>query len=74
MDRHRDDQRHPAELLGDIQPDNAYPGNKAIGKVNGADDPAAGIDIPIYDTDAMVRRATALQLTPEAQRHSSGQG
>ena len=62
-----------AGLLGDIQPDNQYTGKKAIGKVNGADDPAARIDIPIYDTDAMVRRATALQLTPEAQR-SAGEG
>jgi NADH-quinone oxidoreductase subunit G len=62
-----------AGLLGDMQPDNQYTGNKAIGKVNGADDPAARIDIPIYDTDAMVRRATALQLTPEAQR-SAGEG
>ena len=62
-----------AELLGEIQPDNQYAGKKAIGKVNGADDPAARIDIPIYDTDAMVRRATALQLTPEAQR-SAGEG
>ncbi len=63
-----------AELLGDIQPDNQYTGKKAIGKVNGADDPAARIDIPIYDTDAMVRRATALQLTPEAQRSASEGG
>ena len=62
-----------AGLLGDIQPDNQYTGNKVIGNVNGADDPAAHIDIPIYDTDAMVRRATALQLTPEAQR-SAGEG
>ena len=62
-----------AGLLGDIQPDNQYTGKKAIGKVNGADDPVARIDIPIYDTDAMVRRATALQLTPEAQR-SAGEG
>jgi NADH-quinone oxidoreductase subunit G len=62
-----------AALLGDIQPDNQYTGKKAIGKVNGADDPVARIDIPIYDTDAMVRRATALQLTPEAQR-SAGEG
>jgi len=59
-----------AELLGDIQPDNQYAGKKSIGKVNGADDPAARIDIPIYDTDAIVRRATALQLTPEALRSS----
>ena len=59
-----------AELLGDIQPDNQYAGKKSISKVNGADDPAVRIDIPIYDTDAIVRRATALQLTPEALRSS----
>ena len=61
------------DLLGNIEPDNQYTGKKALGKINGADDPAARIDIPIYDTDAMVRRARALQLTPEAQR-SSGEG
>ncbi len=61
------------ELLGEIQPDNQYTGKKALGKINGADDPDARIDIPMYRTDAIVRRATALQLTPEAQR-SSGEG
>jgi NADH-quinone oxidoreductase subunit G len=61
-------------LLGDIEPNNAYPGTKPVRAVNGADDPAALIDIPIlidipmYGTDAVVRRATALQLTPEAKR------
>ena len=55
-------------LLGDIEPNNAYPGTKPVGAVNGADDPAALIDIPMYGTDAVVRRATALQLTPEAKR------
>jgi NADH-quinone oxidoreductase subunit G len=58
--------------LGEVKPDNQYAGSKALGKVNGADDPSAQIDIPIYRTDAVVRRATALQLTPEAQRRSSG--
>jgi len=58
--------------LGEVKPDNQYSGSKALGKVNGADDPAAQIDIPIYRTDAVVRRATALQLTPEAQRRSAG--
>jgi hypothetical protein len=42
--------------------------------MNGADDPGAQIDIPIYGTDAIVRRATALQLTPEAVRNSGGSG
>jgi len=63
-----------AALLGDVKPDNEYPGDKAIGKANGADDPGAQIDIPIYRTDAIVRRATALQLTPEALRYSGGGG
>jgi len=62
------------DLLGDIQPDNQYTGKKALGKVNGADDPDDRIDIPMYRTDAIVRRARALQLTPEAQRSSCGDG
>ena len=57
--------------LGEIKPDNRYAGTEAIGKVNGADDPGAQIDIPMYWTDAVVRRAIALQLTPEARRGSS---
>ena len=63
-----------AALLGDIKPDNEYAGDKAIRKANGADDPGAQIDIPIYGTDAIVRRATALQLTPEALRSCGGGG
>ena len=57
-------------MLGDIEPDNTYAGNKPLQAVNGADDSASVIDIPMYQTDAVVRRATALQLTPEAQRSS----
>jgi NADH-quinone oxidoreductase subunit G len=63
-----------AGVLGDIQPDNEYAGKKSIGAVNGADDPAARIDIPIYRSDAIVRRATALQLTPEARRSAGEAG
>jgi len=59
-----------AAILGAITPDNTYVSDKPAGKLNGADDPAARIDIPIYRTDAIVRRASALQLTPEAQRSS----
>jgi NADH-quinone oxidoreductase subunit G len=59
-------------LLGDIKPDNQYAGKKTIASVNGADDADAQIDIPIYSTDAVVRRATALQLTPEARRNAGG--
>ncbi|MBT8078461.1 MAG: NADH-quinone oxidoreductase subunit NuoG [Gammaproteobacteria bacterium] len=55
-------------LLGDIEPDNRYRGDTPIGRPNGADAPDREIDVPIYQVDAVVRRATALQLTPEAQR------
>ena len=63
-----------ATLLGDINPHNHYLGKKVNGKIDVADDPAARIDIPIYRTDAVVRRATALQLTAEAQRNACGDG
>ena len=63
-----------ATLLGDIKPHNHYLGKKVNGKINVTDDPAARIDIPIYRTDAVVRRATALQLTAEAQRNACGAG
>ena len=63
-----------AGTLGDIEPDNSYAGKSAINKVNGADDRDAQIDIPIYSSDAIVRRATALQLTPEARRVAGGSG
>ncbi len=63
-----------AGLLGDIEADNRYAGKKTFDKLNGADDPGAQIDIPMYGTDAIVRRAMALQLTPEAKRSSGGSG
>ena len=56
------------ELLGEVTPDNAYHRKKALNKPNGEDAPASDVDIPIYEVDAIVRRATALQLTPEARR------
>ena len=37
-------------------------------QANGADAPADEIDIPMYSVDGLVRRATALQLTPAAKR------
>jgi NADH-quinone oxidoreductase subunit G len=54
--------------LGEITPDNSYAGKKAFALVNGADSPAEQLDVPIYQVDAVVRRASALQLTPEAKR------
>ena len=56
------------ELLGEVTPDNAYHRKKALNKPNGEDAAASDVDIPIYEVDAIVRRATALQLTPEARR------
>ncbi len=56
------------EQLGEITPDNAYRRKAGIDKPNGEDVPANDIDIPIYEVDAVVRRATALQATPEARR------
>ena len=61
-----------AASLGDIEPDNRYSGKTEFGKVNGADDADAQVDVPMYRIDALVRRATPLQLTPEARRTAGG--
>ena len=58
------------EAIGDASPDNSYKGTAAIPKPNGADEPAREIDVPIYQVDSVVRRAAALQLTPDALRSS----
>ncbi len=56
------------EIVGDVEPDNRYSGNAPLrASGNGAGSPA-GTDVPMYEIDAIVRRATALQLTAEAQR------
>jgi NADH-quinone oxidoreductase subunit G len=54
--------------LGDVAPDNQYAGSGKIAIPNGEDGPAEEIDTPLYSVDNMVRRANALQLTPEARR------
>jgi NADH-quinone oxidoreductase subunit G len=51
--------------LGDAAPDNAYRGS---GPVERATATSLDYDVPMYDVDAVVRRAVALQLTPEAAR------
>ena len=56
------------EQLGEVSPDNAYRRKASCDKPNDEDAPANDIDIPIYEVDGIVRRATALQMTPEAQR------
>ncbi len=61
-----------AKSLGDITPDNIYQGTTKFAKVDAADGALAEIDTPIYSVDALVRRATALQLTAAAARATSG--
>ncbi len=56
------------ERLGKVAPDNPKAGKSRIERSNGADDPAFDLDIPMYSVDGIVRRASALQKTPEAQR------
>ena len=56
------------EQLGEVKPDNAYGRDAGLDKPNGEDAPENDVDIPIYEVDSIVRRATALQMTPEAQR------
>ena len=55
------------EALGEIKPDNSL-GTTPVAKPNGADAPEEDIDVPLYSVDALVRRANALQRTPEARR------
>lgn len=58
------DELHAA--LGEIKLSNAYQGSTAIAVTanDGGDNP----DVPMYQIDGLVRRAEALQLTPEARR------
>ncbi len=45
-----------------------YTGKQPLPRVNGADAPRESLHVPMYSVDAIVRRATALQRTPEARR------
>ena len=60
------------EAIGDVEPE-AYAGTGSGARANGEDAPSEVIDTPLYSVDALVRRATALQRTPAAQR-SAGEG
>ena len=64
------------DLLGDAAAvaDNTYAGEQALCQANGADAPTAEIDVPLYSIDSVVRRARALQLTPEARRVRGEEG
>jgi len=57
-----------AAALGKIEPQAMAGTAGIVAAPNGADQPAAEIDLPLYSVDAMVRRARALQLTPAARR------
>jgi NADH-quinone oxidoreductase subunit G len=54
--------------LGEIRPDNAYGGTKPLPPPENGDTPHFELDVPMYEVDAVVRRATALQITPDALR------
>ena len=58
------------EQLGEVTPDNTYAGTS---RPNGAGKSSTDIDVPIYATDGLLRRAAALQLTPAAHR-AAGKG
>jgi NADH-quinone oxidoreductase subunit G len=47
--------------------DNSYRGTGVLHRAGSADN-AAAVDVPMYEVDPLVRRARALQLTPEAAR------
>jgi NADH-quinone oxidoreductase subunit G len=57
-----------AGTAGDIKPEQYKTSGKSLPKVNGADAADQQVDVPIYWVDGLVRRATALQLTPEGRR------
>ena len=59
--------------LGKVEPESGRLGEAKIAAPDGADDPAAEIDTPLYSVDGVVRRAPALQLTAEAQRAAKGE-
>jgi NADH-quinone oxidoreductase subunit G len=54
--------------IGDVALSTAYAGTDVLPAVDAAAVTGASVDVPMYDVDSVVRRATALQLTPEARR------
>ena len=55
-------------VVGGMKPDDQYRGTRPLAGKAGGDEGEDGIDVPLYDVDPVVRRAAALQLTPEAKR------
>jgi NADH-quinone oxidoreductase subunit G len=56
------------KLLGEVSPSNQISNGMTHAAINGEDTPADEIDVPLYSADSVVRRATALQMTPAARR------
>ena len=54
--------------MSDRKPEVRSPGRFDRKKLDGRDDPAGDVDVPIYSVDGLVRRAEALQRTPAARR------
>ena len=54
--------------IGEVTPDNSARQTKPAARPDGEDSETPIVDVPMYDVDGIVRRAVALQLTPEAQR------
>jgi NADH-quinone oxidoreductase subunit G len=61
-------------LLGEVDAAPRVGPAREIAAIDGADAPAGEIDIPLYSVDGVVRRARALQLTPEARRAAAERG
>ncbi|MEX0708078.1 MAG: NADH-quinone oxidoreductase subunit NuoG [Woeseia sp.] len=64
----RDELRDELGEIAETGALNRYGGKKAVTVMNGAAPDNRALDVPMYEIDAVVRRATALQLTPEARR------
>jgi NADH-quinone oxidoreductase subunit G len=60
--------------LGEVVPNNEIQSSTKHALPNGADAPDSEIDIPLYAVDGLVRRANALQMTPEAKRIKDSSG
>ena len=61
------------QSLGEVPQDNGYGGTEALARPNGTDAAGDVAEVPMYQVDSVVRRANALQRTPEAL-HSAPEG